>query len=116
MDWIVHMQTNAEREGRRSLSPNKWTMNAFLQALSKSGEPTCGEEAEEVLDTMIRYYEKGWQELKPDVLTFTGVIHCIAVSGMEDALERSLAIVRRMEDLHEQGHGNVRPNAYTYNW
>ena len=116
MDWIVHMQANAEREGRRSLSPNKWTMNAFLQALSKSGEPTMGEEAEEVLETMLSYYEKGWQELKPDVLSFTSVIHCIAVSGRDDALERSLAIVRRMEDLHEEGHGNVRPNAYTYNW
>lgn len=71
MDWIVHMQANAEKQGRRSIRPNKWTFNAFLQALSKSGEPTMGEEAEEVLDQMVDYYDNGWVELKPDVLTFT---------------------------------------------
>ncbi|CAB9520861.1 Pentatricopeptide repeat-containing protein [Seminavis robusta] len=115
MEWIVHMQSNAEREGRRYLGPNKWTFNAFLQSLSKSGEPTIGEDAEEVLNQMMEYYRKGWTELKPDVLTFTTAIHCIAVSGKPDALERSLAIVRRMEDFHEQGFGDVRPNCYTYN-
>ena len=109
------MQKVAEREGRRSLRPDKWSFNGFLTALSKSGEPTMGEEAEEVLDQMIEYYDRGWIELKPCVLTFTNVCHCIAVSGADDAVERSLAIIRRMEDLHEQGYGDVRPNCYTYN-
>ena len=74
-----------------------------------------GEEAVEVLDQMIDYYEKGWIELKPCVLTFSSVTHCIAVSGADDALERSLAIIQRMEDLHYHGFGDVRPNCYTYN-
>ena len=74
-----------------------------------------GEEAIEVLDQMIEYYDKGWIELKPCVLTFTNVCHCIAVSGADDALEKSLAIIRRMEDLHYHGFGDVRPNCYTYN-
>jgi Pentatricopeptide repeat domain len=116
MEWIVHMQKNAEREGKQSIGPNKWTFNSFLQALSKSGESTMGEEAEEILNQMIEYYDNGWIDLKPDVMTFTAVIHCIAVSGAPDALERSLSIVRRMEDFHEQGFGDVRPNAFTYNW
>ena len=116
MDWIVHMQQNAEREGKQSLGPNKWTFNSFLQALSKSGKTTMGEEAEEVLNQMMDYYENGWVDLKPDVMTFTAVIHCIAVSGTPDALERSLSIVRGMEDFHEMGFGDVRPNMFTYNW
>lgn len=74
-----------------------------------------GGEAEEVLDQMIEYYENGWIELKPCVSTFTHVCHCIAMSGTDDALERSLAIIRRMEDLHFHGFGDVRPNCYTYN-
>ena len=77
-------------------------MAARIAEMQKLSDSELRKEAEEVLDTMIRYYEKGWQELKPDVLTFTNVIHCIAVSGSDDALERSLSIVRRMEDLHEQ--------------
>ena len=74
-----------------------------------------GDEAIEVLNQMIEYYERGWIELKPCVLTFTNVCHCIAVSGADDALEKSLAIIRRMEDLHYHGFGDVRPNCYTYN-
>jgi len=38
------------------------------------------------------------------------------MSGADDSVEKSLAVVRRMEDLHERGFGDVRPNAYTYNW
>ena len=115
MDWIVHMQQTAEREGRRSLRPDKWGINGFLTALAKSGEPTMGEEAEEVLDQMIEYYHRGWVELKPCVLTFTNVCHCIALSGADDAVERCLGIIRRMEGYHEQGFGDVRPSFYTWN-
>ena len=111
MDWIVNMANS----GQKNYRPDKWTYNAYLHALSKSGDPNMAEGAEKILDQMEEYYQNGWIELKPDVLTFTSVIHCIAVSGADDAVERSLSIVRRMEDLHEQGYGDVRPNSYTYN-
>lgn len=48
-------------------------------------------------------------------LTFTNVIHCIAHSKHEDAVERALSILDRMEELHSSGMGDVRPNLYTYN-
>ena len=115
MDWILLMEDNAHN-GISGIRPNKWTYNAYLQALSKSSRPSIGDEAEKVLDQMDDLYRKGRIGLKPDVLTFTNVIHCLALSGAEDALERAMAILTRMEDLHAAGHGDVRPNAYTYNW
>jgi len=72
MDWIVHMQQYAERENKRGLRPDKWTFNSFLQALSKTGSSRMGDEAENVLNQMEEFYEKGWIELKPDVLVRWG--------------------------------------------
>ena len=41
--------------------------------------------------------------------TFTNVIHCIALSGSENAVERATEILNRMEA------GDVRPSLYTFN-
>lgn len=49
--------------------------------------------------------------LKPDVLTYTNVLHCIALSESEDSFQRAYAILSRMES----GDADVRPNVYTYN-
>jgi hypothetical protein len=101
--------------GKSPIAPNKWTYNAYLEALSKLRRPGIVEEAEKMLETMDERARKGQFHLKPDVLTFTNVIHCIAVSGADDAYERASSILLRMEDLHASGYGDVRPNCYTYN-
>jgi hypothetical protein len=100
-------------KGKSSVAPNKWTYNAYLEALSKVRRPEIGIEAEKVLGTMEEKARQGQFHLKPDVLSFTNVIHCIALSGAEDAFERAYAILLRMEDLHASGYGDVRPNTYT---
>lgn len=74
-----------------------------------------GKEAERVLDEMEELYEQGYQNLKPNVLSFTNAIHCIALSRQNDAVERALAILDRMEELHAQNYGDIRPNLFTYN-
>lgn len=109
------MQDNFD-SGKSHVAPNKWTYNAYLEALSKIRLPRIGDEAEKVLATMDEKARKGQYHLKPDVLTFTNVIHCIALSGADDAFERAYKILLRMEDLHASGYGDVRPNTYTYNW
>lgn len=108
------MQENFDK-GKSPIAPNKFSMNAYLEALSKVRQPGVGDEAERVLKTMEERARKGQHHLKPDVLTFTNVIHCIAVSGAEDAFERAYSILSRMEDLHASGFGDVRANVYTYN-
>jgi hypothetical protein len=114
MDWIEHMQADFD-SGKSPIAPNKWTYNAYLEALSKTGRRSIGEEAELILEQMDGEYRKGRLYLKPDVLTFTNVIHCIALSRAEDSFERAYAILSKMEDLHASGYGDVRPNTYTYN-
>lgn len=90
-------------------------LQAYLQALSKSGDRNMGEKGERVLEEMEKSFQKGNHGLKPDVMTYTNVIHCIALSGRDDALERALAFLNQMEDLHSHGAGDIRPNLFTYN-
>jgi hypothetical protein len=114
--WINRMQASFEA-GNSTVAPNKFTYNAYLEALAKGRLPSICDEAERVLETMEEKARNSQHHhLKPDVLTFTNVIHCFAVSGAEDACERAYKILLRMEDLHSSGYGDVRPNAYTYNW
>ena len=49
-----------------------------------------GKEAESVLEQMDEQYRLGQNQLKPDVLTFTNVIHCIALSGNEKNYKKSI--------------------------
>jgi hypothetical protein len=65
------------------------------------------DEAERILKEM----EGRSHQLKPDVLTFTNVLHCIGRSDSNDSFQRAYAILLKMED----GDGDVRPNLYTYN-
>ena len=99
------------------LRPDKWTYNAYLQALARSGKEHIGTTAEAILLEMETLHQKGHTyDVKPDVLTYTNVIHCIALSGQENAVDRALTLLNRLEDLHEKGSGDVRPNLFTYNW
>jgi hypothetical protein len=116
MDWIKIMDSNFEKR-KGWVAPNKWTYNAYLEALAKSGRRTMGNEAELFLVRMEGEYQRsGAVRLKPDVHTFTNVINCIARSGADNAIDRAFAVLSKMEVLHASGYGDVRPNAHTYNW
>lgn len=92
--------------------PNKWTYNSYLQALAKQRKPSSADEAERILSMMDEKSQKFRSNtLKPDVLTYTNVLHCIALSESDDAFQRAYAILVKMES----GDGDVRPNVYTYN-
>jgi hypothetical protein len=41
--------------------------------------------------------------------TYTNAIHCIALSGSKDSVERAMVILNRMEA------GDIRPSLYTFN-
>ena len=109
LDWIKNMQDVAR------ISPDAWSYNHYLHALSKSGKMSMGDEAERVLGEMEELYQQGYQGLKPNVLSFTNALHCIALSRQDDAVERALAVLDRMEELHCMNYGDIRPNLFTYN-
>jgi len=109
--WIGIMQDDFE-SGRTDGMPNKWTYNSYLQALAKQRKPSSADEAERILsmmEDMNRQFHSN--NIKPDVLTYTNVLHCIALSESDDAFQRAYAILSKMES----GDGDVRPNVYTYN-
>lgn len=114
MAWIVKMR-EAHESGQSRICADIWSYTHYLQALSKTGKPRMGDEAERILKEIEDLYHRGYQSVKPNVLTFTNAIHCIALSGQDDAVERALAILDRMEDLHAAGNGDIRPNLFTYN-
>ena len=109
LEWIKNMQDVAR------ISPDAWSYNHYLHALSKSGKLSMGHEAERVLSEMEELHEQGYQGLKPNVLTFTNALHCIALSRQSDAVERAFAMLERMEELHCLNYGDIRPNLFTYN-
>jgi pentatricopeptide repeat protein len=114
LGWIYQVR-NDTKNGPLKIVPDIWSYTHYLQALSRSGRPRMGDEAERVLNEVETLYHGGYHGLKPNVLTFTSAIHCIALSGQDDSVERALAILDRMEDLHAEGFGDVRPNLFTYN-
>lgn len=114
LGWIYKVR-NETKYCSVKILPDIWSYTHYLQALSRSGRPRMGDEAERVLNEVEQLYQSGYQGLKPNVLTFTSAIHCIALSGQDDSVERALAILDRMEDLHAEGFGDIRPNLFTYN-
>ena len=111
LSWISRFQDDFE-SGRTDTMPNKWTYNSYLQALAKQRTPSSADEAERVLTMMeAKNQEFRSNNCKPDVLTYTNVLHCIALSEAEDSFQRAYAILSKMEN----GSGDVRPNVYTYN-
>lgn len=111
INWISRFQEDFE-SGQTDRMPNKWTYNSYLQALAKQRKPSSACEAERIL-TMMEEKSRNFRlnSLKPDVLTYTNVLHCIALSESDDSFQRAYAILSKMEN----GDGDVRPNVYTYN-
>jgi len=111
INWISRFQDDFE-SGRTDTMPNKWTYNSYLQALAKQRKPSSADEAERIL-IMMEEKSRSFRSsnLKPDVLTYTNVLHCIALSEADDSFQRAYAILSKMEN----GDGDVRPNVYTYN-
>jgi Pentatricopeptide repeat domain len=115
--WLNQMRSSSEPLGMGIvLIPDKWTYNAYLQALPRSMKCDIGTKAVNILSEMETRHRSGCPNIKPDVLTFTSVLHCIALSQQENSVELAMSILSKMEDLHEQGYGDLRPNLFTYNW
>jgi hypothetical protein len=112
MNWIERLEDDFE-SARSDVVPNKNAYNSYLEALSKHRKPECADEAERILKLLEEKSQRfgGSANMKPDVVTYTNALHCIALSEVEDSFQRAYAILTKMEE----GNGDVRPNMYTYN-
>lgn len=112
MNWIQRLEDDFE-SARSDVVPNKNAYNSYLEALSKQRQPSCADEAERILKLLEDKSRQfgGSTNLRPDVVTYTNALHCMALSEVEDSFQRAYAILVKMEE----GTGDVRPNMYTYN-
>ena len=112
MKWIKRLEDDFE-SARNDVVPNKNAYNSYLEALSKQRKPECADEAERILKLLEDKSQQfgGSINLRPDVITYTNALHCIALSEVDDSFQRGYAILTKMEE----GSGDVRPNLYTYN-
>jgi len=99
-------------KGDVEVRPNQYSYNIYLQSVAKQRRPWSADEAERILKFLKeKSMEPSREELQPDVLTFTNVLHAIALSEAEDGFQRAYTILQEMEE----GDMDVRPNVYTYN-
>lgn len=99
-------------EGQIDVAPNQYTYNIYLQSVAKQRRQSSADEAERILNLLKEKSRKpGFENLFPDVLTYTNVLHAIALSDAEDSFQRAYSLLQEMEE----GDMNVTPNVYTYN-
>jgi len=99
-----------------TLSPDTFSFNNVIFALTKSRLKKAPLLVEEILLYMEREYdEKGRIECRPDVYTYSSAITSWARSGENDAGARAEALLLRMEERSANGERRLKPNVVTFN-
>ncbi len=90
------------------IAPSTVSYNSVMNAWSKSNDPTAAEKADDLLMELIDSYRNGNNELKPDAISFSTVLHAYAKSQIRERVARSEALFEMMDTL------GMAPNPYTY--
>ena len=85
-----------------------------LLGRANSNNPFAGQRAELLLQKMLKLYEAGHVDVKPDTISFSSAIAAWTKSGNALAAARTEAILRRMIEFSRQGHNDVKPDTITY--
>jgi hypothetical protein len=95
-------EVERQHDGTPSSEPTVQVFNTYLQGLSNAAKlsPQVALEAEATLYGMMGYHRsQGWHT-KPNSRSYTHVITAFANSGLSDAGDRALGILRRMQEVH----------------
>jgi hypothetical protein len=95
-------EVKAENDDEPLSQPTVQVFNTYLQGLSNAAKlsPSVALEAEAALYDMMEYHRsQGWHT-KPNSRSYTHVITAFANSGLSDAGDRSVGILRRMQQVH----------------
>jgi hypothetical protein len=97
-------------------SPDAFSFNQVLSALSRSPKPGAAALAEKLLGYMEDSYRmKIHPNARPDVIGYTSVICTLSRSGEKDAAERAERIFNRMKERFEAGETYIKPNRACFN-
>ena len=59
-------------------------------------------------------HQEGFEDLRPDTITYSTVIDAIAKSGERGAGNRAEAILNKMQGKYEAGDAGVKPNIRSF--
>jgi pentatricopeptide repeat protein len=93
--------------GHTEVSPNSITFNSVISSFASQGRV---DEAQSLLDEM----KQGDATTRPDVISYSTVIHACSKSRQRHACERASELLNEMISLSNQGHVEVKPTARTY--
>jgi len=107
---LQHMELRAV-QGFANCNPNVRTYNAVIDAYARGHHV---DEAENLLDEMIRRYRRGDQNVKPDGFTFNAVINAWTRSRKRGCGDRAEMILKRLLEFHESGNPDVKPDSRSF--
>eukprot|EP00536_Pseudo-nitzschia_multiseries_P015858 jgi/Psemu1/43982/gm1.43982_g len=115
---IFGMMKNDFESGNAAAKLQVQTYNILIDAWSKSNKVNAPQEAESLLEEIVRMQSEGKfdQEEGPDIITYSAVINCYSKSKVQDAPTRARKLLQTMISEYENGSkkGNVRPDKVVY--
>jgi pentatricopeptide repeat protein len=97
--------------------PNIISFGTVLKALaSKSfNDPTAPDRAEALFRKLFELHQSGWEQCKPDAITFASLIQCWGKSKQPGAAEKAESLLRKMQQLADEGETEMAPDTICWN-
>ena len=104
------------REFGGDTRPNQYTYNSLILAWIESSQPDAMQRAELIVENMVKQYEMGDIDARPDNVTFTTILDGLSKRyDQEGAADRAEMILERMIDLYRSGMPAVKPSSWAFN-
>ena len=88
--------------------------NSLINLLAKSNNPKVSRKSVEVLkDLQYRYDTSKDPNLMPNTVSFNSTLSAFSKASNKHDVEQAESIVKKMEDLYNQGYNDVKPDAFT---
>ena len=102
------------RDGFASIRPNGFSYRSVIMGYAKVGNL---EKARDILDRMIRDYNEGNSDAKPNLMALNAILYAMANSQGENGLKRvksAKAFLEHIQDLYDRKIIEEGPNVISY--
>jgi pentatricopeptide repeat protein len=107
------MLTSYIQRKRSAAVPNIITFTAVLSAWAKTRSyAEAPERAELLLQRMEQLYQSGALDVKPNVVSYSIVLNCLAYAKRKSAAEKAESILHQMISSNDE---DIQPNLVSYN-
>ena len=113
--YLAEMHQRTTVQGERDVQPNVRTYAAVLRCWAMSGVPDAAENAQRVLDEMVRLHQQGKTHVRPNYVCYTTVMGAWRDSRKPQALTKMESLLQYMEDEYTKTQqADIRPNTISY--